>query len=248
MKHGAMVCAAVVALAGCSREDVLPPDWEVVVNGISNGGTLVLEAGDVVTFTADAVDDVELAMATMEVVPLEEAFEVRTGSWPLVDEQELSGTNALVGRHWMVPDSVVGTLQLRAQLVDAVGQTTDPVTFRFEVSNPTTSTVTLDSLNGVPFADLSPLPTAAPGTSIGLVGDVFDAEGLNSVRVELEGPDGEVLQTWTWPTPGGLLCPLSEVDLAFPEMAPSGVYWVRIRSVDGALIPAHSYFPLSIPE
>ncbi len=243
-----MVGAAALLMTGCVREDVLPPVWTVVVNGVTPGQTLELEAGDVVTFTADAQDDVGLASATMELVPLVEAFEVRTGSWPLVDEQQLSGTHALVGRHWVVPDSVVGTLQLQAQLTDATGQTADPETFTFHVTNPFTSTINLDSLNGVSFANLPPIPTVAPGDAVLMEGNVFDAEGLNSVRVELEGPDGNVLQTWTWPTPGGLLCQLSEADLALPEDATAGTYWVRIKSVDGALIPAHSYFPLSIPE
>ncbi len=243
-----MVGVAAMLLAGCVREDGLPPVWTVVVNGVSVGGMLELEAGDVVTFTADAQDDVELALATMELVPMEQEFEVRTGSWPLSDEEELSGIQALVGRHWVVPDSVVGTLQLRAQLTDAVGQTTDPISFVFKVTNPFTSAVNLDSLNGVPFADLPLVPVVAPGEAVNLVGDVFDADGLNSVRVELEGPDGGVLQSWTWPTPGGLLCLLSDADLTLPENAGAGTYWIRIKSIDGALIPAHSYFPLSIPE
>lgn len=243
-----MVGAAALLLVGCVREDVLPPVWTVVVNGVTQGQTLELEAGDVVTFTADAQDDQELGGATMELWPWEEAFEVRTGSWPLFDEQELSGTQALVGRHWVVPDSVVGTLQLQAQLTDATGQTAYPETFHFKVTNPFTPSIDLVSLNGVSYTNLPPVPLVAPGDAVNMEGDVFDADGLNSVRVELEGPDGTVLQTWTWPTPGGLLCPLSQAALTLPEDAVVGTYYVRIKSVDGALIPAHSYFPLSIPE
>lgn len=237
-----------VVVAACGVEDVEPPEWQVVVNGEAPGGHLALEAGDLIAFTADASDDVALERSVVRMAPFSDDFQVVTGEWFPEKEVGLEGRQALVGHNWVVPDSLVGTWRLTAELVDASGQTAVPVTYNLTFSNPFSSAVALDSLLGLPAAALPPVPVAAAGDPLLLVGTVFDADGLNAVRVDLETNGGDVLASWEWPTPGGLVCDLAGAQLSMPSDASTGLHWLRIRVMDGSLTPTHAYVALSIPD
>lgn len=246
---GWLATAAVALGWGCGREDAAFPSWEVVVNGRFEGATIALSGGDVLSFTAQATDDLALGEASVRLEPrwmhphLFADFAVTSGDWRMEHVRELEGTDALIGVNWQVPDSVRGDWVLFAELTDEAGQTTPVQTFYFTFDNPGPAQVTIDSLQGVAADALPATPMCAHSEPLGLVGEVFDADGLNAVRVYLTDAGGGVLAEWEWGTPGSIACDLSAVDLIVPEVAECTVH---VQAVDGSLQPAHARFELQI--
>lgn len=246
---GWMTAAMVVLGAGCTPEDAAPPAWEVVVNGRLSGAHIELSGGELIAFVGDASDDVELAEAVLRLEPkwmhpeLADGFAVTVGDWQEEHRRELEGTAALVGRNWVVPDSLRGDWALFAELSDALGQTTPVQTVHFTFDNPGPAAFTIDSLQGLATATLPPVPTCQAGLPLNLVGDVFDPDGLNAVSAMLVGADGTVHGTWEWETPGGILCDLAEVDLVVPEATACTVY---LQVLDGSLRSTRARFQIAI--
>ena len=244
----AVAMSAAWAVSGCKLEDVDPPSWEVVLNGQTPGTTVEIAGGEVLGFTGDAQDDTALDRAEFEFSLHEGApgFHLFTGNWVRTEAYDLDGEQALVGRNWLVPDSVSGEYVLTVRLFDAVGLSAPETHFTLRISNPAVERVTVDSLNGIAASDWANVPEFAAGDALEWAGQVFDADGLNDVVVTIER-NGEQLSSWTWPTPGGLLCNLGGAPLTFPEDVVAGErLTVHIRSLDGALLPAHAYFSVQI--
>lgn len=246
---GWLAAGAVALSTGCGKEDAAFPTWEVVVNGRAAGAHINLTGGELIAFTAQASDDLALGEATVRLEPrwmhpeLVADFAITTGDWRVEHVRELEGEAALIGLNWQVPDSLVGEWLLFAELSDALGQTTPLQTFHFTFDNPGPAQITIDSLQGTAAQDLPAIPVCAAGMPLDLVGEVFDADGLNAVRLRLTAPDGATLDAWEWDTPGGIACDLAEVDLVVPTTSGCTVH---VEVLDGSLQPAHARFELQI--
>lgn len=244
------VLAGLVLVTGCQQEDVTPPNWDVVVNGMREGSQVSVAGGQLIAVSAEAYDNEELAIASLRLEPrwmhpeLYADFALTFGDWAEDQITELTRSSALVGRNWLVPDSVRGDWVLTADLQDAAGLSAPTQTFYVRVSNTGLAEIALDSLNGFATGLLPAVPTLTGGEALKLQGEVFDADGLNEVRVSLATPSGFAIEEWVWPAPGGIALDLSEVELTLPTEVEEVV--VHMHVLDGSLQPAHARFNVAV--
>lgn len=244
--HWLVLSCSTLALA-CHREDAAAPTWEVVLNGAEVGGVMELTGGDVLTFTGDAQDDVDLGQAVFSLSEWTDGFQWRVGEWEWVEEVELEGTHSLVGKQWVIPDSVDGAFALDVVLSDALGQTAPEVHYTLHLVNPDLQRIQLDSIAGYATTELTGEQSFPAGVSLDLVGSVISPIGLIDVKVSLES-DGTVLEDWTWGNPSGTTCDLSAVPFSLPSnpTTAGSALRLKVRSVDANGTVANAYLTLKI--
>ena len=225
-----------ITVVACSKEDNEAPLIARVTVNQSESFTWFEEAGELVTVEITATDNRELNQYRVAVVvvgdnllptgTLSDSLKV-VGEWEVTRIGELKGETDQVSLQFSIPQEVAGERYVVVEVLDEAGNLSEKAVRRLMISNDFIPdlNVDLESAGHDGFLAIS------AANDYQFSGVISDADGLQSVGVDLFNASGNLVWFVRYATHGAESIDLATLPISFGS-APLGVYTLSFVATD----------------